>query len=107
MPAAAVIPTPKVSMVDAAVKGSVVVDAIKRWRLKPPSLLISSGTDREHGIGGQRMKSQDPTWTNGGESDALRRVCGSRTKARVSKVIRHRCSSSSKRCRQCRVQVPG
>lgn len=31
MPAAAVIPTPKVSMVDAAVKESVVVDAIKRW----------------------------------------------------------------------------
>lgn len=31
MPAAAVIPTPRVSMVDAAVKGSVVVDAIKRW----------------------------------------------------------------------------
>lgn len=30
MPAAAVIPTPRVSMVDAAVKGSVVVDAIKK-----------------------------------------------------------------------------
>lgn len=61
---------------------------------------IASGTDREHGIGRPRMKSQDPTWTNGGESDALRRICGSRTKAGVSKVIRHRCSSSSKLCRQ-------
>ena len=40
MPAAAVIPTPRVPMMDAAVKKSVVVDAIKRCRSKAPSLLV-------------------------------------------------------------------
>lgn len=58
------------------------------------------GTDRECSIDWRRMKSQDPVWTNGGEGDTLRRILGSRTKAGVSKVIRHRCSSCSKLCRQ-------
>lgn len=40
MPAAAVIPTLEVPMVDAAVKKSVVVDAIKRCRSRAPSLLV-------------------------------------------------------------------
>jgi len=40
VPAAAVIPTPRVPMVDAAVKKSVVVDAIKRCRSNASSLLI-------------------------------------------------------------------
>ncbi len=46
------------------------------------------------------MKFQDPNWTNRGESDVLIRILRSRTKAGVSKVIRYRCSSSSKLCRQ-------
>ena len=58
------------------------------------------GTDRECSIDWRRMKSQDPVWTNGGEGDTLRRILGSRTKAGVSKVIRHRCSYCSKLCRQ-------
>lgn len=49
---------------------------------------------------GREMKRQDPARTDGGESGALGRVWGSRTKAGGSKVIRDRCSSSSKRCRQ-------
>lgn len=40
MPAAAVTPTPRVSMVDAAVKGSVVVNAIKYRCSITMSLLI-------------------------------------------------------------------
>ena len=40
MPAAAVIPTPRVSMVDAAVKKSVVFLAIKGYRLSVFSLLL-------------------------------------------------------------------
>ena len=52
-----------------------------------------SGTDRGHSIAGREMKFQDPGWTDGGESDVLVRVCRSRTKVRISKVIRYRCSS--------------
>lgn len=45
------------------------------------------------------MKCQDPWWTERGESDVLVGIWWSRTKAGVSKVIRYRSSSSSKRCR--------
>ena len=45
------------------------------------------------------MKCQDPWWTKRGESDVLVGIWWSRTKAGVSKVIRYRSSSSSKRCR--------
>lgn len=37
---------------------------------------VVGGTDREHGIDGLKMKFQDPIWTNGGESGALRRIHG-------------------------------
>jgi len=40
VPAAAVIPTPRVSLTDAAVKKSVVFYAIKGWSSKPLSLLL-------------------------------------------------------------------
>ena len=49
---------------------------------------------------GREMKRQDPARTDGGEGGTLGRVWGSRTKAGGSKVIRDRCSSGSKRCRQ-------
>ena len=52
--------------------------------------------DREYSIGGRRMKSQDPTWTNGGEGGTLVHIRESRTKAIVVKAIRDRRSFSSK-----------
>lgn len=64
MPAAAVIPTPGVPIVDAAVKKSVVDGTIKGCVIKRTEFVNCSGADREHGIGWRRMKSQDPTWTN-------------------------------------------
>jgi len=45
------------------------------------------------------VKCEDPDWTNRSESDILRLMRGSRTKAGGSKSIRYRFSSSSKRCR--------
>lgn len=65
VPAAAVIPTPRVCMRDAAVKKSVVDD-----RKQGSGLVICvGGTDGEHGIPGREMKCQDPWWTRRGEGD--------------------------------------
>jgi len=45
------------------------------------------------------MKCQDPLWTKRGEGDNLVGIRWSRTKGGGSKVIRYRCSSTSKICR--------
>lgn len=67
MPAAAVIPTPRVCVRDAAVKKSVVVEA-ERGIVPTTS---SRGIDGEHSIPGREMKCQDPWWTKRGESGVL------------------------------------
>lgn len=56
MPAAAVIPTPRVSMMDAAVKESVVVNAGKYCRLRIILLQEDSGAERGRSMRGREMK---------------------------------------------------
>lgn len=60
--------------------------------------MYTSAAGEGHWIVGREVKCEDPDWTDGGEGDVLLRMCGSRTKARGSKSIRYRFSSSSKRC---------
>jgi len=67
VPAAAVIPTPRVCVRDAAVKKSVVVGS---ERGMVPSAR-SGGADGEHSIPGREMKCQDPWWTERGEGGVL------------------------------------
>lgn len=66
MPAAAVIPTPRVCERDAAVKKSVVVEE-KRIRIEDRN----RGADGDDSIAGREMKCQDPWWTKRGESGDL------------------------------------
>lgn len=66
MPAAAVIPTPRVCERDAAVKKSVVVE-VERIRI----LDRNRGADGDDSIAGREMKCQDPWWTKRGESGDL------------------------------------
>lgn len=74
MPAAAVIPAPRVSMVNAAVKGSV-VDECLMWGLKQRLLgCYYDATDGENWIVGREVKCADPDWTNGGEGGFLGRM---------------------------------
>ena len=100
MPAAAVIPAPRVSVVNAAVKRSVVDAAVyvcvplREW-----TYAVRGATDEAQWIVGREVKCEDPDWTDRGEGAVLGRVFGSRTKAGGSKSIRYRFSSSSKRCR--------
>lgn len=68
MPAAAVIPTPRVCVRDAAVKKSVV---IRKQRETEVSCFGDGGADGEHSIPGREMKCQDPWWTKRGEGDVL------------------------------------
>lgn len=84
MPAAAVIPVPVVSVVDVAVKRSVADGLGALWG---------------HCMVGREVKCHDPDWTNRGEGGVLASVVLSKTKAGGSKLIRYRCSSSSKRWR--------
>jgi len=56
VPAAAVIPTPRVSMVDAAVKTSVVVAALKDWWSRRIDVQVCGGADRGRSICGREMK---------------------------------------------------
>lgn len=67
VPAAAVIPTPRVCVRDAAVKKSVVI-GVQRGRCPG---LDSGGADGEHSIPGREMKCQDPWWTERGEGGVL------------------------------------
>jgi len=66
VPAAAVIPTPRVCMRDAAVKTFVVV-LFKSITLL--FILIIRGADRDYCIQWREMKCQDPLWTKRGEGD--------------------------------------
>ena len=74
MPAAAVIPTPRVSTVDAAVKKSVVVGWNKMAQMDVAWVTVAGGADGEHGIAGREMKWPRPWWTERGEGDVLVRV---------------------------------
>jgi hypothetical protein len=66
VPAAAVIPTPRVCERDAAVKKSVVVGK-KTIRIEGKD----GGADGDDSIAGREMKCQDPWWTKRGESGDL------------------------------------
>jgi hypothetical protein len=64
VPAAAVIPTPRVCMRDAAVKTSVVVLCKSMTLL---SLCVNRGADGDCCIQRREMKCLDPLWTERGE----------------------------------------
>lgn len=67
VPAAAVIPTPRVCVRDAAVKKSVVIG---EQRGRSP-VVRYGGADGGHSIPGREMKCQDPWWTERGEGGVL------------------------------------
>lgn len=74
MPAAAVTPAPRVSVVDVAVKKSVVVDKLKRLLVKSGKRFRNSGTDRGCSMHKRAMECQDLVWTNRGEGDIQVRI---------------------------------
>lgn len=66
MPAAAVTPAPRVSVVDAAVKESVVMQL--EWdQIEGEEAAGSSGVDRVSRMHARAMECQDRMWTSRGE----------------------------------------
>jgi len=96
VPAAAVTPAPRVSVVDAAVKDR------QRWIVRLCSKRkqqLNKRYRKASRMHARAMECQDRMWTSRGEGDWQGQIWGSRTKAGGAKAIRDRCSSGSKLCR--------